>query len=471
MRSAARSTKRNVAIALAVALVAALVVAGVTSGFSDPSIPDGDVAIVDGIDDGGIGQDEFKAQMEVNAKSLGLKAVPPQDDPQYPSLVSQTMQSLLQLIWIRGEAEDRGVSVSDEDVDAELQKTKDQQFGSEKEFQSYLKQNGITEDEARQQVEVSLLTDALIAEVAPSQESPSPELKPLPPEEQLSRLADFYGVTDRDAERFYDANITAFEQPASREARVILNKDPAKLEQARKALEAGDLSDDAWNEAAKKYSQDTTSKDAGGKLPAPITEGSGDPLEQAVFDAPLNELTGPVETDRGSFLIEVTKVTDATTTPLDDKSRQQIEQQLVSNEQQRVFAEFRDDFFAKWTARTLCEPEAVMELCDNFEPPVTEPTDDPTTPDVDESTVKPPPVVSTQPIAPGTATIPLNYPSGYAPAQGDSPQGPGAGIQLEPQAQLPAGTVPVGGAPGATAPPTGAPATGAPPTGAPPAAP
>jgi foldase protein PrsA len=480
VRSAARSTKRNVAIALAVALVAALVVAGVTSGFSDPAIPDGDVAIVDGVDDGGISKEEFDAQMKTNAQSLGLKEVPAQDDPQYASLVSQTMQNLLQLVWIKGEAEDRGISVSSDDVDAELQKTKDQQFGSEKQFQSYLKQNNITLDQAREQVEVSLLTDALIADVAPSQQSPSPELKPLPADEQLSRLADFYGVTDRDIENFYDENISAFEQPASREARVILNKDQAKLEQARKQLEAGDLSDETWNKVAKEFSQDTTSKDSGGQLPAPITEGSGDPLEQAVFQAPLDQLTGPVKTDRGYFLIEVTKVTDKTTTPLDDKSSKQIEQQLVTNEQQRVFAEFRDDFFTKWTKQTLCAPEAVMELCDNFEPPTTATQDDPTTPDVDESKVKPPAVVSTQPIAPGSATIPLNYPNGYAPAQGDQVQGPGAGVQLQPQAQLPQGAVPVGGVPGATAPtgapptgaaPTGAPPTGAAPTGAPPAAP
>jgi foldase protein PrsA len=464
VRSAARSTKRNVAIALAVALVAALVVAGVTSGFSDPAIPDGDVAIVDGIDDGGISQEEFDAQMKVNAQSLGLKQVPAQDDPQYASLVSQTMQSLLQLVWIRGEAEDRGISVSSDDVDAELQKTKDQQFGSEKEFQSYLKQNDITLDQAREQVEVSLLTDALVADVAPSQQSPSPELKPLPADEQLTKLADFYGVTDHDIENFYDENISAFEQPASREARVILNQDQAKLEQARKQLEAGNLDDATWNKVAKQFSQDTTSKDSGGQLPAPITEGSGDPLEQAVFQAPLNELTGPVKTDRGYFLIEVTKVTDKTTTPLDDKSSKQIEQQLVSNEQQRVFAEFRDDFFSKWTQRTLCKPEAVMELCDNYEPPVADAQDDPTTPDVDESKVKPPAVVSTQPIAPGSATIPLNYPNGYTPTQGDQAQGPAAGVQLKPQAQLPQGAVPVGGVPGATAPPTGAAPTGAAPT-------
>jgi hypothetical protein len=106
-----------------------------------------------------------------------------------------------------------------------------------------------------------------------------------------------------------------------------------------------------------------------------------------------------------------------------------------------------------------------MEYCSNFEPPANEPTDDPSTPDVDESQVAPPAVTSTQPIAPGTAAIPLNYPSGYAPAQGQSPQGPGAGVQLQPQAQVPAGAVPV--TPGATgAAPTGAAPTGAAPTGA-----
>jgi parvulin-like peptidyl-prolyl isomerase len=472
VRSAARPTKRNVAIVLALALVVALVVTGVTSGFNDPTIPSDDVAVVDGVDGGTISQDQFNSQMEQNAKSLGLKSVPAQDDPQYTNVVGQTMQSLLQIIWIKGEAEDRGITVSSDDVDAELEKTKKQQFSSEKQFQQYLKQNNLTLDQAREQIETSLLTNKLVSEVAPSQQQPSDELKPLDPQEQVSRLKDFYGITDSDVENFYDANITAFQKPASREARVILNKDQAKLEQAKKELEAGNFSDETWNKVAKKFSEDQTSSASGGQLPAPITEGSGDPLEKPVFDAPVKELSGPTKTDRGYFLIYVTKATDASTTPLDDKSRQQIEQQLVTNEQARVFAEFKDDFFTKWTARTYCKPEAVMEYCSNFEPPANEPTDDPSTPDVDESQVTPPAVSSIQPIEPGTATIPLNYPSGYAPAQGQSPQGPGAGVQLQTPGGVPAGAVPVtpGAAPTGAAPtgaaPTGAAPTGAAPTGA-----
>jgi hypothetical protein len=237
--------------------------------------------------------------------------------------------------------------------------------------------------------------------------------------------------------------------------RVILNASKAKVEQAKTALEADD-SDQNWAKVAKKYSEDQASKDRGGLLEG-LVEGQGDPqLEEQAFSAAEGELVGPFETDRGFYLIEVTAITPETTQPLEEASKT-IKQQLAASQQQQIASDFQTDFVDKWTRLTICAPEASIQLCDNFEPVVPEPV---------EGQPVPPPVVSTQPIEPGTSTITIDG----SPQQG-LPQAPqGTAPPTPPAGTLPPGSVPIGpdGQPVTGAAP---PAAGAAPPAAPPAAP
>ena len=45
------------------------------------------------------------------------------------------MQSLILAVWVEGEAADRGITVTQEDIDAELEQIKSQSFNSEKRVQ------------------------------------------------------------------------------------------------------------------------------------------------------------------------------------------------------------------------------------------------------------------------------------------------------------------------------------------------
>lgn len=464
MRNAPRRTKVRVAIVLAIAVIVALVVAGVTTGFSDPNVPDGDVAIVDGVDNGGVSKDDFDQAMKEGAQTLGLQGVPSPDDDSYAQLVSQVMQQKLLPIWVRGEAEERGITVDDDDVQDEFEAQKKQAgIKSQEELDKVLKQRNLTEQDVLDGIRDQLLQDKLLAEAAPGPQTLPEDIAQLPQEEQIDKLAEEYGVSDDDVQDYYDTAKDkpvaegGFLTPASREARVILNTSQEKIEAAKAALEKGDLSDETWNEVAKKYSQDQTSSATGGALPAPVEQGSAtpSPYEEQVFDAPEKELVGPIDTgDRGYLLLQVTKSTPEKVQPLDDQLKQQIKGLIVNNRQQETFATFQEEFFTKWTARTFCAPEAESEFCAGYEAPAAEPT---------EGQAEPPAVQAPQPIEPGTSEIPLNFPSGYQPTQGEHPQGPGAGVQLPPvdTSQLPAGATTI---PGGTVPPTGA--TTTPPTGA-----
>jgi len=419
-----RSAKRTLAIVLALILIGAIALVAATSGLGEPGLPSGDVANVDGVDDGAITQDDLDSALQQTAAQSGIPKVPAPDDPQYEALVQQAMQSLILAKWVKGEAADRGITISQEDIDAKLKQIKEQSFSSEKEFQQFVKQNHFSPDDIQEQVELTLLRDRLEQAVVAKPTISADEIK-----------------------KFYEVNIDSFKQPASRDVRVILNSSKAKAEQAKQALEQDD-SDASWKQVAKQYSQDQASKDRGGLL-AGLTEGQGDPqLEQQAFSAPGGEVTGPFKTDRGWYVIEVTAINPETTQPLSEASSA-IEQQLASAKQQQIAADFQTDFVDKWTPRTVCAPAETIELCSNYEAPVTKPT---------PGQPAPPPVVSTKPIEPGTSTLTLD-----GSAQQGLPQGPQPVPSKAGAGQVPAGAVPLGpnGAP-TTAPPAGAapPSTG-----------
>lgn len=428
--------KRRVAAILALALVVALVVVGVSSGLGHPSVPSGDVAIVDGVSDGTVTQDQLDTALQQAAVQLGLKDVPPTDDPQYQSLLDQAMQGLLFPIWVDAEAKERGITVTQEAVDSDLAQKKKQSFSTEKEYQQYLKTSDLTEDEVKDQLRLQLVQDELAKKVVPSNPNPST------PTYTDDELASIYGIDAAAVKGFYDSNPDAFAITASRDVRVILNTDQAKVEAAKKALDADD-SDSSWKTVAAKYSQDQASKDSGGLLQG-LAAGSGDPqLDDQVFSAAQGDLVGPFKTDRGYYLIQVTSITEAGTQPLDEATKTAISQQLVSNAQQQRGNEFRNDFVDKWTARTTCAPDATIQLCENYVAPAVVPV---------AGQPSAAPVLSTKPIEPGTVSIPLD-----GTAQQGLPQAPhGVPAPAPAAGALPPGSVPIG--------PDGQPATGAAPT-------
>jgi hypothetical protein len=444
-----------IALVLSFGLVVAVGLVAATQGLGRPGVPDGDVAIVDGVDDGTVSDEEYQHGLEQSAARLGLPKAPAPDDPQFQQVNDETMQGLLLAIWARGEADERGIEVTEADVQAELDQIR-KGFDTKRKLERAVRQAKFCTKE-----ELKAGTDPLECEDVVKQG----RLLAL-----QRKLSEAFSVTpevsEQDIEDYYEANTEAFEQPASRDVRVILNKDKAEVEKAQKELEGLSPDDEgyakAWKSAAKSFSQDQASKDSGGLLEQ-VVEGQGDPaLDQQVFSAGVGELVGPFETDRGFYLIQVVDATEASTQSLEDASSA-IEQQLTAARQQAEQAEIQNDFIAKWTQRTNCIEEVEMQFCSDYVAPEPEPiAGQPEAP-------QPAPVNSISPIAPGTSTVTIaaTTPPG-APARprqvGDecaSPEdveaaGEGAGVidpcgpdDQQPESApaggaLPQGAVPVG---------------------------
>ena len=118
---------------------------------------------------------------------------------------------------------------------------------------------------------------------------------------------DASSVSDSQVQDYYDAAKSQFSTPETRDVRLVLNKDQAKVEQAKSALEADD-SAASWKKVAKQYSTDPSSKDNGG-LRQGLTDGLlEEPLNGEVFGADVGQVEGPVKTPLGYYVFEVDKI-------------------------------------------------------------------------------------------------------------------------------------------------------------------
>ena len=144
-----RSRKTLGLVVFGVLFVALFVVSAVAIGIGNPSVPAGAIAVVEDAPDGTITKEEFDRALVQAAARQGLKDVPATDDPQYQLLADSAEGDLILSRWVLGEAEERGIEVTDREVEDELDTIKEQQFGSEKKFQQFLDQSGFTLDEAR----------------------------------------------------------------------------------------------------------------------------------------------------------------------------------------------------------------------------------------------------------------------------------------------------------------------------------
>jgi parvulin-like peptidyl-prolyl isomerase len=481
--------KRTAAIIFSVLLAVLVALIAATMGIGKPSLPDGAVAFVDGVDDGEVTQEEFDAAIERSAQGQGGGQAPEPGTPQFNAAKVPAVSDLLLERWVQGEAEERGIEITEREIDAELDTIISEQFGGQKEFERFLDQSGFSDEEARQRVELQLMTQCIQDQVIPQDpeaEAPAAEREGCQGDEELE-------ITSDDIQAFYDENIEQFETPETRDVRLLLNEDEAKVEQALEQL-GSDPDEKTWEDVTAKLSTDDATKDLGGLRPG-VAEGQNEPaLDEAIFSASEGEVVGPVETEAGFYVLEVEKINAAETQELDEETSDQIRQQLVTQRQQEAISAFQDAFVAKWRARTVCSEDLLngdedgsietqlAERCSNFSV-----TDDGCLGDDKDDELAPDPVTGEVPeepegcgaFVPSSPVVPpLPPPDGESaqtgivqPTTGSPtalPQGPQTAVEDEP---LPEGATPLGvpGAPTAPgAPPTGAPPTGAPPTGAPP---
>jgi len=263
---------------------------------------------------------------------------------QNEALVQQTMGTLIQNLWIEKEAKEEGVSVTDADVKRQLAQTKRQSFPTEKAYQRFLTQSGMTEADVLERVRIQALASAITRKL---QSSVAP-------------------VTDAQIQSYYNRNRTQFAIPERRDVQLILTRTQAQANAAKSAVEGGT----SWAAAARQYSTDAASKAAGGELRG-VQQGQQDrAFDQAAFSARKGEIVGPVKGQFGYYVLRVTGIQAARQTPLAE-ARGQIRGVLQQQGQQTKMSTFIRDFQQRWKDRTNCREGYVVQLCKNAPTPRT----------------------------------------------------------------------------------------------------
>jgi foldase protein PrsA len=251
--------------------------------------------------------------------------------PEYNDLKGRAVQFLVQRYEFRNEAENLGVKVTDEEVTKRLDQLKKTNFGgSDEKLQAELKKLGLTEEQAREEIQDKLLQEKIFTKVAGSIKVPETEI-----------------------ETYYKANEEQFTKP--REVRHILVKSKEKADELYKELKAGA----SFAALAKKFSQDTASAKQGGKLT--VSKGQTvAPFDKIAFSIDEGEISKPVKTQFGWHIIEalapieVTKLAEAKTT---------IEQQLKQQKQSAAMQ--------TWLKQTQAKYEKDVVYAVGYKPPAT----------------------------------------------------------------------------------------------------
>lgn len=426
-QSAGRSAglKRFALIVFGVLFVGLFVGFALAEGIGNPSVPAGAVAKVEGVsaDIATVSQAEFEKSLSQQSAQSGQKKPPKEGSKRYEELRSAAVTELLNQVWIRGEAEELGISVTPKQVETELAQIKEQNFKVPGSYKEFLKNSNFTPADVEERVEVQVLSTQI-------QES----VRNGAPQASNSEIEDYY-----EAEK-----ASQFTTPASRDVRVVLNEDKSEVEKAKAALEK-DSSPASWKKVAAKYSTDPSTKNKGGLQVGISEEFLKGELKEAVFGTPTGQLAGPVKYEGNYLLIEVVKLNPEKAQSLSEV-KSQISSTLNQQTQEEAFSEFIAEFESKWRSRSFCASGFLVESCDNYKsnghPTSAVPACYEADPQV-PATECPAPVAQAVPALPGTIT-PTN-PKGEAfpqrPRPEPAPEATGAPAE--------GGTVPppAGGAP------------------------
>jgi parvulin-like peptidyl-prolyl isomerase len=298
----------------------ALLAAG-CGGTTTASLGSNDVAVVGGRH---ITKDEFQQLMARAKKSYDAqkRAFPKAGTTEYEQLKGQAITFLLQQAEVEEQASKLGVDVSDGRVDKEIARYKKQFYGgSEARYEKAVKQQGLTDQQARDAIRQQLISQALFKKV-------TTDVK----------------VSDSDIKQYYDTHKTQYVQPESRDVRHILVPKKALADSIYQQLKNGAN----FAKLAKQYSKDPGSAANGGKLT--VSKGQTVPaFDKMAFSLKTGQISQPVHTQYGYHIIQaLSAVKSAKTTSL-AQVRASIKQQLGQQK--------KNDKITKWledTKKSYC---------------------------------------------------------------------------------------------------------------------
>jgi len=152
------------------------------------------------------------------------------------------------------------------------------------------------------------------------------------------------GVTDAEIKAAYDARASQYAVAEQRRAsHILIPAGPDAKQKATEILAEVRKSPARFAELAKKYSQDTGSAEKGGDLGLFGRGMMVKPFEDAVFSMKQGEIAGPVESEFGFHIIQLTEVKAGKARPLEEV-RKELAAELAKQKGAKKFSEIAEAF-------------------------------------------------------------------------------------------------------------------------------
>jgi len=303
--------------------------AAACGGTTTANLGSDDVAVVG---DQQISKEQFQQLMARAKKSYDQqkRAFPKAGTAEYEQLKGQAITFLVQQSEVDEQAKNLGVNVSDEKVDKEIARYKKQFYGgSDARYEKAVKQQGLTDEQARDAIRQQLVSQALFKKV-------TGDVK----------------ISDSDIKAYYDTHKSQYVQPESRDVRHILVTKKALADSLYQQLKSGGN----FAKLAKQYSKDPGSAANGGKLT--VSKGQTVPaFDKTAFSLKTGQISQPVHTQYGYHIIQALSGVKASSTTSLTQVRASIRQQL---EQQR-----KNDKVTKWlddTKKSYCNGKIKYQI-------------------------------------------------------------------------------------------------------------
>jgi parvulin-like peptidyl-prolyl isomerase len=393
----------------------------IAQGIGGPTVPSGAVAILEDMpadagapldkpfkdcqgmtitqDLGVVTDAEFECSFKRASAGSEQKKAPKPGTTEYEELQGKALEALLEARWIAGLAAERGVTVTEKEIQEKLEEIKKQEFKTEANFKKFLKTSHYTTHDVDERVKLGIQTEKI-----------QKELEENPPTPSDREVKEYYeAAKSAGSEETLTATRPIVEAP-TRNVRVLTAKSQKKAEAAKAMLEK-DNSAKGWTKAGKKYAANPASESGSvmEKLSESAFESYDPEYGEALFNAPKGKIEGPVKSAQGYTVFEVVKLNPERTRSLKE-AEAEIKSSLGQQLQQKKFAEFVSGFESLWTSRTFCASGHVIPKCANYKgsghPALAEPACYEANPKGGlPETGCPAPVTSTKPALPGTNTF------------------------------------------------------------------
>jgi foldase protein PrsA len=257
----------------------------------------------------------------------------------YEALRQATLDRLIRTEWVIGEAAELGLSVTSAEVQRSLASAERTYFTSHAQIEHYLSRTGLSEDDLSTQMKGKLLAGLIQSKVSEP----------------------FRSLSTAEIKAYYESHPTLDAPTKMRDIRIVRAGATAKQGfRLRQELLGGR----SFADAAKAQPKQPAETEHAFKARYEPHAFRQPRLNRAILIAPAHKIIGPVKTEYGYFLFEVTHIYHRRR-PRFSEVEASLVKTLPARLQHHALRAFTANWVTRWQARTTCAAAYRAPLCNS----------------------------------------------------------------------------------------------------------